>query len=146
MKVANLRSPRERVGGIVYFGRMLDKARLHARGDLPEEFQANLGTAFDDRCVKFLQVQYRPLIDYALAGHTDDEALAWAFEHGRKPSEEEIEVWNGFMEKRAWNDEATPILLRRLKEGGWEDRTDIQTMFDYIDLDEGRDPALPKKT
>jgi len=27
-----------------------------------------------------------------------------------------------------------------LQESGFQDRTDIQTMFDYLDLDEGRDP------
>lgn len=142
MNVPHLRSPHDQVGGIVYFGRMLDKARLQARAELPEDFQPNLGKAFDERCVKFLRVEYRPLIDFVLGGHTDEEALEWAFEHGRRPSEEEIEVWNGFMTKRAWNDEVTPILQRRLREGGWEKRRDIQTMFDYIDLDEGRDPAL----
>jgi hypothetical protein len=29
-----LRSPPEKVGGLVHFGRMLDKIRLHARGEL----------------------------------------------------------------------------------------------------------------
>ena len=29
----------------------------------------------------------------------------------------------------------------RLKEAGFENRTDIQTFFDFIELDEGRDPA-----
>jgi hypothetical protein len=44
------------------------------------------------------------------------------------------------MRKRGWNDDGTATLLRRLKEGGFDDRTDVQTFFDYIDLDEGRDP------
>jgi hypothetical protein len=42
MKVPGLRSLYEKVGGIVYFGRMLDKIRLHASGRLPEGY--NLGT------------------------------------------------------------------------------------------------------
>ncbi len=52
----------------------------------------------------------------------------------------EIEIWNEFMRKRGWNDEATPMLKRRLAEGGFTDREDIQTFFGFIDLDEGRDP------
>jgi hypothetical protein len=32
------------------------------------------------------------------------------------------------------------MLVRRLKEINCENRTDIQTFFDFIDLDEGRDP------
>ncbi len=32
------RSPAEKVGGLVHFGRMLDKIRAHARGELPAEY------------------------------------------------------------------------------------------------------------
>ncbi len=42
------------------------------------------------------------------------------------------------MRKRGWNDDGTENLNRRKKESGLEDRNDIQTMFDYIDADEGR--------
>lgn len=42
MKVPGIRSSYEKVGGIVYFGRMLDKIRLHAAGQLPDGY--NLGT------------------------------------------------------------------------------------------------------
>ena len=47
-------------------------------------------------------------------------------------------MWNEFMCKFGWNDEATPTLQRRLAEGGFTNRPDIQTIFDYIDLDEER--------
>lgn len=140
MNVPNLRSPHAKIGGIVYFGRMLDKIRLHAEGKLPGDYQPNLGGGFDGRCVDFLHVQYPELVARVKNGGTDEEILAWAFEQGRKPSEEEIEVWNEFMRKRGWNDEATQRLKERLEEGGFQMRTDIQTFFDYIDLDEGRDP------
>ena len=141
MQVPNLRSPHERVGGIVYFGRMLDKIRLHAKGVLPPEYQANLGAGFDGRCLKFLGISYADLVARTLEGATDEEMLQWCFEQGHRPSDEQIEVWNDFMRKRGWKDELSEILERRLREGGFEARTDIQTLFDYIDLDEGRDPA-----
>ncbi len=121
---------------------MLDKIRLHQAGQLPEEYQPNLGEGFDSRAVNLLHIEYPALVRRVKEGGTDEEILAWCFEQGRKPGEEEIEIWNDFMRKRGWNDEVTPTLQRRLKEGGFEARTDIQTMFDYIDLDEGRDPAL----
>ena len=38
-----LRSPSEKVGGLFYFRRMLDKIRLHAKGELPSDYHANLG-------------------------------------------------------------------------------------------------------
>ena len=141
MKVENLRSPSAKVGGIFYFGRMLDKIRLHAAGQLPGDYQPNLGGGFDGRCVNFLRVEYSALVGRVKgSGGSDEEILEWCYSQGHKPTEEEIEVWNEFMRKRGWNDEATPTLQRRLREGNFEDRTDIQTFFEYIDLDEGRDP------
>ena len=145
MKVENLRSPHTQTGGIYYFGRMVDKIRLHAAGQLPADYQPNLGAGFDGRCVNFLKVDYPALVERVKQGGSDEEILEWCFAQGRKPSAEEIEIWNEFMRKRGWNDEATPTLQRRLREGNFEDRTDIQTFFDYIDLDEGRDPREAKR-
>jgi hypothetical protein len=53
-----LRSPFAKVGGIFHFGRMLDKIRLHARGELLPDYQANLGKGFDGSCVKLLGIDY----------------------------------------------------------------------------------------
>ena len=140
MKVPGLRSPYEKTSGIFYFARMLDKIRLHAAGKLPEDYQANLGKGFDGRITRFLHVDYNALATRVEQGGSDEEILQWCFENGRKwTSDEELEIWNAFMRKVGWNDDVAPILQRRLKEGSFENRTDIQTIFDYIDLDEGRE-------
>ncbi|HEY5793138.1 MAG TPA: DUF5069 domain-containing protein [Chthoniobacterales bacterium] len=139
------RSPHEKVGGIVYFGRMVDKIRLMAANELHPDLHANLGKGFDERCVHFLNVNYGALAEEVRRGATDEAALAWCFEKGTRPTEEQIEIWNDFMRKRAWNDEVAATLIRRKKESGLENRDDIQTMFDYIDADEGR-PLQPKIT
>ena len=60
-----------------------------------------------------------------------------AFANGRQPGEEEIEVWNAFMTKRGWRDAGTQRLNERLAEIGLPPGT-VQTMFEFIDLDEGR--------
>ncbi len=138
MKIEGLRSPFEKLSGIVYLGRMLDKIRLHQAGRLPEDYVPNLGGGFDERACIFLQIDYAGLVGRVAQGGTDEAILDWAFAQGRKPSEEEIEVWNDFMQKRGWNDEMSPRLAMRLKEGGFENRTDVQTFFAFIDLDEGR--------
>lgn len=140
MNVQNLRSPSTKVGDLFYFGRMVDKIRLQADGQLPAEYQPNLGTGFDGRCLGFLGLEYPALVERVKEGGTDEELLEWAYRTGRRPSDEDIEVWNEFMRKRGWNDEATAMLKRRLQEGGFADRDDIQTFFHFIDLDEGRDP------
>jgi hypothetical protein len=141
MIVPNLRSPYVQVDGIHYFARMLDKIRLHSEGSLPPDFQANLGTGFDGRCLSFLRIQYSALVQRVKEGGSDEEILAWALTKGRKPSAEEIEIWNDFMRKRGWNDESSQRLALRKEESGFPDRDDIQTFFDYIDMDEERDPG-----
>jgi gluconokinase len=132
------KSPQEKVGGIVYFGRMAEKIRLHSIGELHPDLHANLGKGFDERCVNFLGVGYEALRERTLAGLNDEQALEWCFANGQQPTGEQIEVWNDFMRKRGWNDELSEILARRIKENGFENRTDIHTMFDYINADEGR--------
>jgi gluconokinase len=141
MNVPNLRSPSAQVGGLSYFPRMLDKIRLHAAGQLPADYHPNLGGGFDERVLKFLWIEYAALTDRVKQGGSDEEILAWAVAQGRQPSPEELEIWNEFMRKRGWRDEASERLAQRKREGGLGDRADIQTFFDYIDLDEGRDPA-----
>ena len=132
------RSPAAKVRGIMYFGRMIDKIRIHAAGKLPPVYQPNLGLGFDGNCTTFLQVNYEQLVARVQRGGTDDEILEWCFEEGRERSADEIEVWNEFMRKRGWNDEITEFLVRRKEEAGLSDRADIETMFQFIDVDEGR--------
>ncbi|MEY2490028.1 MAG: hypothetical protein QOC70_1970 [Verrucomicrobiota bacterium] len=138
MKDFAVRSPGAKVGGIFYFGRMLDKIRVHAKGELPDEYQANLGERFDRWCVDLLQIDYRDLAGRVKKGGTDEEILEWCFARGRKPTDGEIHVWNEFMRKRGWNDELSETLTRRKKEAGMAGRSEIRTMFNFIDADEGR--------
>ncbi len=138
--VPGLRSPADLVGPLIYFGRMLDKIRLHLEGKLPAAYVPNLGIGFDERCVRLLRISYRDLTDH-MAAHrdaSDDQLLAWSFNRGRQPEDDEIEIWNEFMRKRAWNDGMTARLAQRKAESGFGQRADIETFFQYIDADEGR--------
>jgi gluconokinase len=138
MKEFAVRSPTATLGGLVYFGRMVDKVRAHARGELPPDYQPNLGKGFDAKCCAFLHIDYAEVAERAKQGVADDELLEWAFMTGRRPSEAEIEMWNEFMRKFGWRDKASEILERRKREGGFSGRADIETMFQFIDADEGR--------
>ena len=137
-KDLGIRSPSDKVGGLFFFGRTLDKIKEHAKGRLPAEYQPNLGKGFDERVVTLLGVNYSDLVERVKQGGSDDEILQWCFEKGRKPSDEEIFVWNEFMRKYGWNDEISERLTMRKKEAGMSDRSDIETMFAFIDADEGR--------
>jgi hypothetical protein len=139
--IPGLRSPSAQVSGVVYFGRMLDKVRLQAAGKLPEGWHAQLGAAakgsFDWRCCTFLGIDYEALKAETLKGGSDEALLEWAFSHGRRPTDEQIEVWNAFMMKRGWRDASSQRRDERLAEIGLPAGA-VQTMFEFIDLDEGR--------
>lgn len=138
MHVPGLRSPHTKVGGIVYFGRMLDKIRLHAAGKLPPDY--NVGTAswwdFDSRCTRFLGVDHQALTRRVQRRSSDLTQLRWCFKEGRKPSDEDIEIWNTFMQKRGWNDGSSAGLSTERKAAGLADRDDIVTWFDLFEADE----------
>jgi excisionase family DNA binding protein len=137
MNVPGLRSPHAEVGGMVYFGRMLDKIRLHEAGKLPADYQKRLGGGFDGRCVRFLRVDYGALVERVKQGGSDEEILQWCFASGQKPDEEAIKMWNTFMRNIGSNDKITQLIERRKKKGKIKHLADM-TIFDYIDLDEKR--------
>lgn len=138
MPIQGLRSPHDKVGPFVYFGRMLDKIRLHHAGDLPADYHANLGEGFDKTCVDFLRISYPELVIEASKGGSDENLLEWSRSQGRQLSDTDVFVWNEFMRKRGWNDNGSERLSQRKAESGFGQRDDIQTFFDYIDADEGR--------
>ena len=138
MNVPGLRSPHDKVGDLVYFGRMLDKIRLHQGGTLPAEFHANLGEGFDKTCAQFLGVPYAEIVAHVTGGASDEETLAWCRARGRQFTEQDAFVWCEFMRKRGWNDVASERLKQRKAESGFSIRDEIQTFFDYIDADEGK--------
>ena len=87
--VEGLRSPYAKVGRLVYFGRMLDKIRLHAAGKLPAAYLDNLGDSipgmFDTRCCHFLRVPHAQIKAWVLEGGSDENVLLTAEAQGGAP-------------------------------------------------------------
>ena len=135
-------SPYVKVGGLVYFARMLRKIRLQAENRLPRDYQPFLGKGFDARTTRFLRVNYDDLVRRTLAGGTDEEVLDWCFAQGYRPTDTEVLVWNEYMIKRGWRDtDVPPEKFRAYKEEwGLGHRADILTYFDFYEVDEGRRP------
>ncbi|MBN2234231.1 MAG: DUF5069 domain-containing protein [Opitutales bacterium] len=133
-------SPNERTKGMVWFPRMLDKIRLHARGELPDDYIPWLGKGFDGRCIRYLRVDYPALVERVLEGGSDEEILDWCFEQGRELSDEDIVIWSDFLRKRGLCDspEVLADLANSKRQSGLGDRTDLDTYFRYDDADEGR--------
>jgi gluconokinase len=147
--VPGLRSPYIKVGRLVYFGRMLDKIRLNAQGKLPVDYLPNLGDSkpsmFDTRCCSFTRVPFSEISRRALEPGTDEEVLEWVEAKGGRRPDEECLVWNSFLMKRGWHDPSANVefLKEQVEKAGLGDRK-IETYFDYIDFDEGRDPFSSK--
>ena len=134
------KSPKEKAGGMSYFPRMLDKIRLHAKGDLDEAYHANMGIrrSGDGMCLNFLRVNYADLCERVLQGGSDEEILEWCYGKGRKLNEGDLLVWNEFMTKFGWNDFRTPVLKKTKEDLGIADREDIETIGDLMDFEEKR--------
>jgi len=135
---SGLRSPYDKTFGLVYFGRMLDKIRSMARGELPPEYVENFEKDFDEKCAMFLGVNYELVVNYVNQGLTDQAILQSCFGMGHRPSEGEIHMWNEFMRKRGWNDELSGTLENQKKKRAMLSRSEIQTAFQFIDADAGR--------
>ncbi len=134
----------KKTGGLVYFARMLDKIRLKAADELPPDYFVGVKddpTFFDARCTGFLRIDYDKLVARTLAGGSDSEILEWCFQEGRKPREEEIEIWNAFLLKRGWRDSSSADLGEARKRNEWADRADFKTWVDLHDVEEGRAPG-----
>ena len=138
MNTSGLRSPYDKICGLVYFGRMMDKIRSVARGELPSEYCENYEKDFDQKCAMFLGVNYELLVNYVNEGLTDLAILQSCFGMGHRRSEGEIHMWNEFMRKRGWNDELSGTLEDEKKKHAMLSRSEIQTMFQFIDADSGR--------
>ena len=145
--VPGLRSCYDKVGRLIYFGRLLDKIRLHAADQLPADYVPLLGdTQFytlDGRCCRFLGLPYAQIKARALEGGSDEEILAWVHEHGAARTDEECHVWNRFIAKLGWRDERSAVLPQRIVDSDLTGKP-IETIIDHIEYDEGRDPVAER--
>ena len=134
------RSAYDQTGGLVYFPRMCDKIRLHAAGELGEDYHGYLGKGFDGRICGFLRVDYEGVKAQVLGGASDEETLAWCLENGRGLEAIDYLVWNGFARKRGWRDDdgGSDFFEKAKADGGFADRAEPMTMFDFYEYDEGR--------
>ena len=132
----------EKLGGIVWIPRMIEKIRLRAAAKLSEDFLGNMGKGFDGRCVRFLGISYDALVERVLQGGSNEDIFAWIAKSGAMPNEERVQVWNEFMTKRGWRDTDAPAgKFQEYKDKyGLGARADILTYFDFYDVDEGRKP------
>ena len=141
MKNPPFRSPCERVGGLVHFGRMLDKIRLQLRGELPEEYRPNFGLSFglDGTLCGVLAIEHADLIKRVSAGGTDEEILEWCYARGTRLNAVQKRVWNEYARKLGWNDRASAFIEKvRAEDGSTMETAHLHTAFELMDHREGR--------
>ena len=119
---------------------MLDKIRLHAKGELDPDYHANLGGGADGRLTKFLRIKYEDLCQRVAQGGTDEEILEWCYTNGRRLDENDCQIWNGFISKLGWKDFGSDYLVKAKADCGLGHRDDIVTFSQLIEVDEGRQP------
>lgn len=139
----SLRSPRATLGGYVLLPRLIDKVRLDAQGRLPPDYQAKLlkpGLTLDGRFLTFTGLDAGRLRAAVLAARDDDEVLAWVRAHARAHSEPEKAQWAQQIE--AYRPDATVAGSRKQTYPHLAAKLDLSqvSVFDLIDLDEGRLP------
>jgi Domain of unknown function (DUF5069) len=130
--------PLEETDGLKYFPRLTAKIRLHAAGRLWDDLHANLGKGLDATFCSFLRLDYEALRARVLDGGSDQEVLAWCAASTRPLTDTDRLLWNHYVSKLGWRDQVTAVLERRKAESGLTSRTDIETIAQYIDADEGR--------
>lgn len=139
MKIEGLKGCYEKTGNMFYFARLCSKIRVHATGELPEDYFDMLGDGFDGRTCRYLGVHYTDVKAHVLSGLSDEDVLEWCQTNGRRLTDEEVLIYNSFMSKRGWRDDETAKFIPELIENyGVEDNGKLLTDFDVIEMDEGR--------
>lgn len=126
------RSPRVRLGGYTILPRVLDKARATLAG---RQGDYKFNNPLDNVLFDFAGVTGDALLAQVKTGAGDFEMLQWL--QGRaKKSPHEIAAWSAWTETFVENDvETREWLAGRVKAMDIR-RTDIASLFDYLDLDD----------
>ena len=133
------RSPYEKLGGINFLPRSIDKGRADIAGTLGEYISR---TGRTERMLEFLGISPEDFIDALRKRPTDDEVWSWVQEHMIPRTPAAIEYHNKEQATAEPKDGETwdwPKFREFLEEIGQGHRTDIRRHFDRLDLDEGRE-------
>ena len=132
------RTPYEKLAGLYFLGRIIDKIRFKQANTLRPDFHELMGKGFDARIMAYLELDYNTFADFVRTGATDEQCVAYVQQHGKKLTEVTTLIWNDFAAKRGWRDSASELLEKFKADSGLAHRTDLTTLFDYWEVDEGR--------
>ena len=135
------RSGREKLGGIVFLPRSIDKVRAHLAGTAGEY---NALRGLSSRLFNLFGVTAEQFMEAVKQTPTDDGVLRWLQQNApKKPTQQEIEAYNqDVLSAGPANDEAMARFRANLEKLGFGHRSDVKTHVDAEDLDEGRDVPM----
>ena len=145
--IPGLRSCYDKVGRLIYFGRMLDKIRLHAAGQLPPDYQENLGEPHPVHSRRtLLPFPRRPLLRDQEA-HARRRARRSRPELGarpRHPAHRRRVPRLESLHRQARLARRTQPRPPAAHPGERPPGKPIETLIDHIEFDEGRDPVAAR--
>jgi hypothetical protein len=126
------------VFGLLHLPRFIAKIRYTAQhGSLPKSYRKNYKRGFDRFLCLHLQVEPDQVEATVLTAATDNEALEALKEIF--PEEVRAWVWNREVVQKGQTEAGREFLLESLTNMGCPERiTDIKSVADMIDFDEGR--------
>ena len=129
------RSPRVRLGGYVILARIIDKGRAELAGTAGEYKYNN---PMDRHWFNFTGIDHARLKTELATGKGDGEMLAWIGENAPNKREPwEIQQWSAYQNERGPDGDVETIEFFAKRVGSVaQDREDIKTWFDYLDVDD----------
>ena len=129
------RSARTRVGGYAILARMLDKGRATIAG---KNGEYHFNCPLDQHFVNFAGIDAEALKVELAKGKGDGEILEWINANAKhKRSAWEIDQWSTFMDRRGPSGDVETLQFFAEYVGKFaNDREDIKTWFDLVDLDD----------
>jgi uncharacterized protein DUF5069 len=126
------RSPRVRLGGYVILPRCLDKGRATLAGKNGEYHYA---CPLDQGFLEFVGIDPEALKKELKK--SDTEVLEWIKTHAKhKRTVPEIAAWTAWQEQRTPDNPDSREYFNGLHKAAGPKRTDIETWFDVLDLDD----------
>ena len=128
------RSPRVRLGGFVLLPRILDKCRATIAG---KNGEYNFNCPLDQMFFEHFQLNADAFKEQAKSGKGDGEMLEWVLQNSkRKPTIVDVLAWSCYHEQRTPADTEMREFFNGLHKQAGPKRTDINSWFDMLDLDD----------
>ena len=127
--------------GLLHLPRFLAKIRKHLDGGLPKSYQRNFTRGFDGFLCLHLGIEPEQVIEIVRSSKDDEEVDSRLQEIF--PEDLQVHVWNRKVAQMGMSEMGRESLQATKKKMGIEDRDDLLSFADMIDVDEGRIPGFP---